>query len=285
MCEELQKIFSGRQDELFRKCAHIRNSWSTRRTISKMCPYSFIGTFVETRKIFLKGKKKERITISTLEDLERNYGYTNLRFNGDYNNIVSIELDLGGYGFDKIYPQILQNLSTFPILANNSILPALRYHSYDIVVDSGDELEIIYDVVQITNPVKNDQMGEILYKFTQFTGLELIPTQLAKIKIGFYNPTEKITVVSDQPLFNIFLHLDGHSLSLSLVSSKTQCLAIPYTYEYKFDPPVNFSTVETSMITFENPNASEVATSVAIFGESLNIARVQSDMIGMMFCQ
>ena len=78
--------------------------------ISKMLPYLFTGTFVETIKILLKGKftnyVKSAVTFSNHEDAHRNYGYTNLRFNGDPLTIKEIELDFVGSRLDRIYPQI-----------------------------------------------------------------------------------------------------------------------------------------------------------------------------------
>ena len=273
--DQLHTILSGKQD------THI----------SQMSTYLFTGTLVETRKILLKGNStnyvKSAVTFSNHEDAHRNYGYTNLRFNGDPLTIKEIELDFTGYRFDRIYPQIIKKLSTFPILDNN-ILPSLLESDYKILAQHLGDLEIVFDVMEITNPVTDTELCEILYSFTQYTGLETVVNleKLNKIRLPFNHPTTKITVISNHPIFDVTLDLDLNTelLTLSPVDGSN------LVYEYRFDKSINFSKIDMPSIKFQiedfrvnKDGCKENSTDINIFAESFNIARIHGDQIVIVY--
>ena len=245
--------------------------------ISKMSPYTFIGTFVETRTIILKGgiQRKSKIIFSNYEDAQSNYGYTNMRFNGDYNQILSIKLQLGGTEFDSIYPRITQKLSTFPVMDNN-ILPALNQSDGQILIEHSGDLEIKYDIMRITNFLKDNNLYEFLYNFTQFTGIKEVSGSSAKVKLYFDHPTTKITVITDHPISDAIMHLvTGHNgCPLTPVANGHN-----WTYEYMFDPTVNFSTIDCPFIECKL----EKETKIAVFAQSLNVAKLNRDLIGVAY--
>ena len=261
MSLNLHQLFYGIQDDY----------------ISKMSQHKFIGTFVETRTIFLEGntKKKTKVIFSNSEDTKRDYGYTNMRFNGDYNQTQSITLKFGDLIFDRIYPSITKKLSTFPIMDGN-ILPAFKQHEGQILIEHSGDVEILYDVMTINNPLKENNVREFLYDFTQFTGIEEVSGSIAKVRLSFNHPTKKITVITDNPISApiMYLFTSHDGCPLTLLDNGHN-----WTYEYIFDQSVNFSEIYSAFIVCNL----EKETVMAIFGQSVNVATFKQDMIGIKF--
>ena len=249
--------------------------------ISKMSSYSFTGEFVETRTIIFKGNqiRKNIVTFTDNNDANRNYGYTNIRFKGDPNQIESIKLELGGCLFDSIHPRIMQKLSTFPIMDQN-ILPALHTHQFNkglIIAEHTGDLEIAYDVMHITNPLKENGNCEILYDFTQYYGSEKLSGSMAKVRLVCNHPTTKINVITDKPIFDVIMHIvPGVYYPLTLNSSGPN-----WTYEYTFDKSINFSKIDCPYI--ECRLQKDIETTMDIFATSSNVFCIDNYAFGIRF--
>ena len=160
-------------------------------------------------------------------------------------------------------------------------------------------MEIVFDVMEISNPVTDTELCEILYSFTQYTGLETVVNRekMNKVKLFFNHPITKITVISNHPIFNVTLDLDLNTELLTL--SPVDLGEIPsdlsrwppnLVYEYRFDKSINFSKIDMPSIRFEiedfrvnKEGSKENETDINIFAESFNIARIQQDHIGVMY--
>lgn len=232
----------------------------TESFIAKCSQNQITGKLIETRKIVLNESNDQSnnysVVFSNDNDSKQHYGYTNMRFVGDYNKIEFIELNMNGSIIDKIYPYSNKMMTSFSILDKN-ILPAVCFHKYQIKTKQSGNLEIIYDVVQIDNP---SDSYEFVFSQTQFSG----PKDTNIIETYFLYPVTKITVVSKYPISNVCMDLNDTHLSLNKLDD--------YTYQYIFDPSVNFSRIKQN-IRFDKVNQDD-KIEVGIFAQSLNVGRI-----------
>ena len=128
----------------------------------------------------------------------------------------------------------------------------------------------------INNPLKENNVREFLYDSTHFTGIESLSGSTAKVRLIFNHPTTKITVITDNPISDpiIYLFVSHDSCPLTLLNNGHN-----YTYEYIFDQSVNFSRIDCPMIVCNL----EKETKMAIFAQSLNVAKFNQDMIAVNF--
>jgi hypothetical protein len=257
MSVDLHTFFWGRQDDY----------------ISKMSSDSFQGTYVCTRIMTLYDSPRGRnyVTFSNRDDARLNYGYTNLRFIGNPEQIESIELELGGLRADKIYPKVMHTLGTFPIL-NEHILPALNEHEFAISAIHSGDVEMVFDVVQITNPIADGDFKEFVFKSHQSTGVETIHSLGSnQIYMGFNHPIIKVTMFSNHPVSNVCMNLDEHQIKLVPIDETTN--------QYIFNDSVNFSQINRAYMCFETYDQ----TNCCIIAHSLHVIKINKNKIGIEF--
>jgi hypothetical protein len=280
MALDLRKIFYGRVDEY----------------IDNMTEYKFQGKFIKTREIVIDPQDKHRLCIKLGEDTDfhTNFGYTNLRFEIDFKKCVRIQLEFGGSRVDSIYPSINPNLKTFALLDKN-IIPALskcKYqillelvHDYDFVLE--ECVKILYDVVEITNPIEANSMAEFFFNQTLFTGSELVTSGIkyGKFCVGFNHPITKINVFSNSLLTDTHLILETENktdqnikLDLDFVGEKNNI----FEYAYNFSSSVNFTQVPRAYLWVEVVKP-DVDATIDIFGTAINIMTVGHDKVGVRF--
>ena len=257
---DLHERFFGRQDDY----------------ISQRSFDSLVGILIETRTILVDWNQLNDqpivscVKFSNSVDAQHNYGYTNLHFDGDFKHMEYIELILGGQRFDCIYPKFVGKLLTFDMMDKN-IIPAVRCHDFRISAQHSGCFKIIYDVFQITDPKKKNDFYEILVNLNQFNGYQTIDKQSKIVRLDFNHPITKINLISDHPISSVVIDLCGHFLKFNSIDQKT--------YEYTFDKSVNFSGIDNAIIKCEAQNQ----TQIAVFAQSLNIVKINNDMIGLMF--
>jgi hypothetical protein len=249
--------------------------------ISQISSKSFKGSYVCTRRISLgqsdpaSPNRHHKVIFSNSDDVQYHYGYTNMRFYGDHQQIESIALSLGGQTFDKIYPKIMNRLETFSILTEH-ILPALYIHQFAVIVEHSGNLDIIFDVVQITNPLTDEESAEFVYKGIQFNGAEPLRKGRTKIRLCFNHPTIKLLALSDQPVSNIIMTI--YTIDRQLYEFKFDTID-EKTHQCIFGKSVNLSRTDHIVIDCQNENQ----TNLYVFAESLHVAKINRDLIGMVF--
>jgi hypothetical protein len=220
--------------------------------------------------------------MSTEDDYTNGYGYSNINFIGNSNNIKSIELSIGGSCVDKIYPKLTGKM-TFSIFATN-ILPALSEDNYEMFIfysnNNEEPIQLTFDVNKITNPIMDNKFRQIKYESTQFMGEEMIQNicksgeiiKTNKFRLGFNHLVNKITVISDLKLDDMKLTFNGkheHSINNS-------------TNEYIFNPPINFSAIDNAVLQI-NANNYNDKSFLCIFADGPRIACINNDKFGVMF--
>jgi hypothetical protein len=143
------------------------------------CVFSAIeGTYIKTKTILIK-KRHNRSSFKMITDKEHvnnygnNYGYSNMKFIGNPNDIMSIELNICNVCIDRIYPKLTGNMS-FPIF-NTNILPALHSRAYNIYIQHSniknniDAVNILPIYLQNSKNIIIERIKMKTIKFNQLT--------------------------------------------------------------------------------------------------------------------
>lgn len=224
---------------------------------------NYTGEFVETRRTTINNTVF--FVFSTKADTESYYGYKNMKFVGDLNNIESITLLFRDQQLDKIYPSINEEHRSFLIL-DRHIIPAIdnnftiliKYHKIKY-----STFEIVYDVYAINDNMKEDDHHVVL-SLNQFCGSESSDKNIEiYTDMPYYNPIKRIVVFSKYPLTSVKLNIDNKYYFHFKDTGNNK-------YVCELDKTINFSRLPKSGLltvcasaTIENPNT------ISIFGESL----------------
>lgn len=255
---DLHKEFYGRQD------AEIETLKSTIILEDEKYPRT-------KSTLKLTGKKGERKGALLKADVAYTHkGYTNFEILADPSDIEIVYLDLGGQRFDAIHPSITGKL-TFSILSEH-ILPVVSDHSYKLyfTFKNDCDIKVSFDIVKIEKLPIN--ISSFVISSNQYTGTQNLTKEKTKIPINFNHPTSKLMIYCDKQLQNPQLKLNNHIIPIEQVKETT--------YEYVFNPPVNFSRIDTSYLEVSDIQSD---TKVEIFGESLNIVKFNDAMVGLTF--
>ena len=216
--------------------------------------------------------ESKKITIShnyfVFEILPQKFGFNNIQFEGDYNNISSIELLIGGSCVNRIYPNVTENFDKII----NCIIPSLKYYKVEIYIQyenrTNCELSIFYNIVEI---LKSSNKKSVIHHHTVFpntypiTPINCLITRnnwnfydinnSGKHKMIFYPTyhTRGFTIVTTVPLKNVKIDLynDGnYVIDLNCISKK-RC--------YMFDKWITYLKNEKLKLIFET-NEKEVIT-------------------------
>lgn len=262
--------------------------------IKNMHQYNFNGEYLKTRTINIAPSNNEtkkcitlcdsyvkgnRDDVLIIEEALLHYGYKNIKFYGDMDQVRKIQLIVGGQQFDCIYPSTNEEHRSF-YLSDEHTVPALEYHKYDVVIEFEKgkvikDIQMKYDVYVIDDWRKD--IPELLLSQCQYCGLESanVPRNL----MPFNHPMQSITVLSTNELFDMRLELETYESKIK----KTYTLEpVPTSKGYKyiclFTPPVNFSRLDRAYLYHK-----ETSGDIHIFGKSLQVARFLSGMAGLCY--
>ena len=224
---------------------------------------NYTGEFVETRRTTINNTVF--FVFSTKADTESYYGYKNMKFVGDLNNIESITLLFRDQQLDKIYPSINEEHRSFLIL-DRHIIPAMD-NNFTILIKydkiNYSSFEIVYDVYAINDNMKEDD-HDVVLSLNQFCGTETSDKNTEiYTDMPYYNPIKRIVVYSKYPLTNVKLNIENKYYFGFKDTGNNK-------YVCELDQTINFTRIAKSGLlsvcetaTIEDPNT------ISIFGESL----------------
>ena len=298
------------------KPAHIQYKSIVKDHIRDIHNYVPTGTYFETLTYTFENNRdyNHRFTETFSPRNNANlYGYTNLRLMGDFDKIKKVELFLGGFTIDSIYPSINDEHRSFSIL-DKQILPGTLYHEYRLFIDLDKftTLTVTIDVYKLINPILDNISCEFVFCQNQYNGEGYQETKINTINTYFSFPMKKITIFSLYPLTDLKILLDNRytftfkceSLnceeeSLNMFNNladiprelceiiKSYLLAKFNKYVCYFDPSVNFSSVNSGAIIHSTCNKATNTTPniIHVFGYSQNVFQLNKDMTRQVYAE
>jgi hypothetical protein len=248
-----------------------------------MIPYKFI----ERRIIDINVKPyiRSNITFSNNTDFVDNYGYKNMRFEGNFKDIFEIKLVFGEEIFDVLYPKNNPDHKTLNILDQN-IIPCIKDVNYTLVICSGIQtcIKCIYDIYKITNPTIS---LSIKYIRNEHSYGEICRSEPKHCRnYSFYNLPYKdiiteLTIFTNNKLSDIYLYTNDKKYITPFINEPIADMiqeneySIKYKYVCKLEPHINFSKVSNPHIKYGFTQN----TIIYVFGKSLRTANITSRII------
>jgi hypothetical protein len=249
-----------------------------------MIPYKFIGDFLETLSINIDVKPYIRTDIIFSNNIHfvDNYGYKNMRFEGNLKDIFEIKLVLGEEIFDVLYPKDNPDHKTLNILDQN-IIPCIKDVNYTLVIcsDIHTYIKCIYDVYKITNPTSE---FSIKYIRNKHNGGEICRSEpndcinYTSYSLRYKDIITELTIFSNNKLSYIYLYTNDKRYSNPFINEPIadtvleDAYSIKYKYVCKLEPHINFDKVSNPHIKY----CFTQNTIIYVFCKSLRTANITS---------
>jgi hypothetical protein len=256
--------------------------------LAEIVPYIFKGDKVETKSFKYTQNKIKKSSVQLIGypciygGYMTTYGFHNIRINGDVNKIDKVELNIGGYPINTIYPKITGH-NTFSI-TDTQIIPVVKYHAIYVHIYHSTDIEISFDIMKLLNPydrLEKATLVSLLYTDTQYINQHIISGNNT-IELGYKNNNnidgciKKILIYVDNELLftkpsNIRFKILGKYYHVIQISDKyIQHICNKNLYGYIiFDPTINFSWIDYPELEVESENE----CNIHIFAEYYNLLK------------
>lgn len=140
------------------------------------------------------------------------YGYTNVKIEGNFNemDINNIKFRVGGSNIIN-YPTKHENYLSFTLF-EDTVIPKLFYHEYQISINHKCDVKITYDEVKIINPTVNqNEIKNCIIQWNHMICFDKYDIGHNKIKLNLdklTRETKKICIKANKNVTNMKLIID-----------------------------------------------------------------------------